>query len=220
MQTSQTTTVAKSNATDAAASDLYQPNKLINADYLDIKYYDQPYTYHRRAKLSMFSSILNQHDVITKMNLKDKFTIIEKIEIACFDYSIIKATEYNIPTKWDHDLFKTIYNSTCAKIAANLSTTNTVKNTYLLPAILENTVNINDLPKMTSQELFPDKYKEVIHKLELSKNIQKTIKTSTMYKCRRCGKKECTIENRYNRSLDEGVNLTITCVACGNEWNA
>lgn len=194
--------------------------KLNNPDALPEKYYIKPYTTARRAKISMFSDVLKQHKQILEMPVQERFCLVEKIERSCFNASIDKATAENIPVKWTNEMFKAVYGVLCAKIVSNLSTTNSVKNTYLLPAILSAEVDINNLPKMSSQELFPEKYKEVIVKLEISKNVQRTIKTSAMYRCRRCGKNECTIANRYNRSLDEGVNLTITCVACGNEWNA
>ena len=193
--------------------------KLHNADPLDHKYFSSPYNVHRRAKLSMFSNVIKGHASIISMSIAERFNLIEKIERSCFNCTIAKATEENIPTKWNNTMFRYVYDVLCAKIASNLSTTNSVKNTYLLPAIIDGSIKISELPKMTSQELFPDKYKEIIIKLETSKNVKKTVKTSSMYRCRRCGKYECTIENRYNRSLDEGVNLTITCVACGNEWN-
>jgi len=195
-------------------------NKPTNQDQLLTKHYNKPYNVYRRAKLIMLSSVLKEHDVMLHMSINDRFELVEKIERGCFNYTITHTTEQNIPTSWKNDIFKDVYNSTCAKIYANLSTTNNVNNDYLLPCILENKINCNDLPKLTSQQLFPDKYKDVIVKLETSKNVQWTVKTSSMYRCRRCKKNECTIENRYNRSLDEGVNLTITCVACGNEWNA
>jgi DNA-directed RNA polymerase subunit M/transcription elongation factor TFIIS len=193
--------------------------ELDRPDHLDIRFYKSPYNVYRRAKLSMFSSVLNGHSQILKMNIVDRYTLIEKLERSSFNCAITKATNDNIPTKWENELFRDVYNVLCAKISANLSTTNSVKNDYLLPKILDESILISNLPKMSSQELFPDKYKDIMDKLETSKNVKQTVKTSAMYRCRRCGKNECTTENRYNRSLDEGVNLTITCMACGNEWN-
>ena len=131
-----------------------------------------------------------------------------------------KANEENIPPLWDQDLFRDIYHAICYKILSNVDAHGTVKNHKLAKDIIFGNLNIASLPKQTSQELYPDKYAEVLDKIEKSKNATHTVKTSAMYKCRRCFKSECVIENRYNRSLDEGVNLSVQCVSCGLQWNA
>lgn len=187
---------------------------------LDVSFYELPYNVQRRAKSILFSSSLLEHDSFAKLTREEKTNLIRNIEQSCYDYSIAKAHEYNIPAEWYNELFKELYHSTCAKISSNITQTNNVKNQYLPKAILNGTIDIIKLPGMTSQELYPDKYKELLTKLEESKKVVRTIKTTSMYKCRRCYKNECTEENRYNRSLDEGVNLTITCMSCGYRWNA
>jgi len=190
------------------------------SDPLQIKHYTKPYNIYRRAKLMMLSAAFKQHQKFVDLSIEDRFALLEKIERSCFNYSIDKAKETDTPTKWENSDFQFIYTLVCARIGANIDQTNTVHNEYLANAILEGKISVTELPKMSSQELFPDKYKNVLTKLEMSKNVQRSAKTSTMYKCRRCHKNQCTIENRYNRSLDEGVNLTITCESCGLEWNA
>ncbi len=190
------------------------------ADPLPVKYYEKRYNTVRRAKLILFSSVFKQHPKFLEKTVTERFALIEKIERACSNYTIDKSKELNIPTKWENQDYQYIYSIICAKIAANIDQTNNVCNTYLCNAILQNEIDVTMLPKMTSQELFPEKYKTVLSKLELSKNVEKTVRTTAMYTCRRCKKSECTYENLYNRSLDEGVNLIITCVSCGKEWKA
>ncbi len=189
-------------------------------DPLDILFYKKPYNVYRRAKIILFSSCLSEHECYSKLSRNDKNKLLKSLEKACCNYCITKANEDNIPTKWNNDLFKELYHSICAKISSNITQKNSVKNMYLISAILDKKIEIEKLPYMSSQELYPDKYKELLIKLEASKKVEQTIKTSSMYKCRRCHKNECTEENRYNRSLDEGVNLTITCMSCGYRWNA
>lgn len=182
--------------------------------------YEKPYNEFRRAKLILFGSCFNEYEEFTKWSFNDKFSLITKLERSCFNASIIKSNNDNIQTKWDNETFKEIYHSICYKISSNITKSGSVINPILGLDILHGNIDIAKLPNMTSQELFPGKYKALIDKLEQSKNVVQTIKTSSMHKCRRCHKTECTIENRYNRSLDEGVNLTVTCVACGFQWNA
>ncbi len=196
------------------------PDIPTNPDALPVKYYVNPYNGFRRAKLVLFSSVLREHKQYLDIKYDDRLLLVEKLERSCFNHMINKANIDNIPIKWDDERFRDIYHVLCAKISSNISQSGVVKNTYLPNAILSGMININDLPKMSSQDLFPDIYRDVISKIEKSKNVTQTVCTSSMYKCRRCHKNECTIENRYNRSLDEGVNLSVTCVACGYEWNA
>ena len=198
----------------------------MNLDYellepLDIAFYQTEYNVIRRAKALLFITGFKEHeDNIKFIELINLQKIILDIENACYNYTINKANEENIPADWSNDLFTEIYHATCAKIYSNISKKCGVSNNYLICHIVNNNLDINKLPYMSSQELFPEKYKELISKLEASKNVTRTIKTTSMYKCRRCHKNECTEENRYNRSLDEGVNLTITCMSCGYQWNA
>ncbi len=183
------------------------------------KHYTPPYNSQRRAKLILFIFVFLQHDKFKNMTKDEKFALVERIERACFNYTIKKSMELNIPTKWDCDLFSDTYTIICAKISSNIDQTDDVKNPYLAGAILDGKINIQDLPRMTSQELDPDRYANVLQRIEVAKNIKQTVKTTSMYRCRRCHKTECISEPRYNRSLDEGINSTVHCVSCGNSWN-
>ena len=186
---------------------------------LDILFYQSPYNVIRRAKALLFITAFNEYNEYNKLK-ENKQKIIVDIESACYNYTVNKANEENIPSDWSSEVFKEIYHAVCAKIYANISKSSGIDNKYLINNIFNNSIEINKIPYMSSQELFPEKYKDLITKLEASKNVSRTIKTTSMYKCRRCHKNECTEENRYNRSLDEGVNLTITCMSCGFQWNA
>lgn len=196
------------------------PAKPEDFDPLLSRHHEKPYNRYRRAKLILFSSVFNHHEEFRSWPLDDRFKLVENIEKVCLKYSIDKAGENNVPVKWDVLLFRDIYTTICSKISSNIDQHGSVKNPYLAKAIFDGLIDLKTLPKMSSQDLYPDKYRTVLTRIEASKNVTRTIKTSAMYKCRRCHKNECVIDNRYNRSLDEGVNLTITCVSCGFEWNA
>lgn len=191
-----------------------------NPDPLPPYLYRPPYNLQRRAKFILFSSVFKHHAKFVEKSVDDRFALLKKIERSCYNYTFGKAQELNIPTKWLDPDFNNIYTIVCAKIASNIDQTNSVCNTYLADAIMNDTINILNLPKMTSQELHPEKYRTVLQQLEMSKNVSRTVRTTAMYTCRRCRKSECTYENLYNRSLDEGVNLIITCMSCGLEWKA
>lgn len=187
---------------------------------LPVEFYEKPYNGTRRCKITALDMCLSAYKEYTDMPFDERFTLVKKIERSCLNATVSKANEENIPPLWEKDLFRDIYHSICYKISANIDAYGPVKNFKLARDIIAGSINIASLPKQTSQELYPDKYAEILDKIEKSKNATHTVKTSAMYKCRRCFKTECTIENRYNRSLDEGVNLAIQCNNCGLQWNA
>jgi DNA-directed RNA polymerase subunit M/transcription elongation factor TFIIS len=191
----------------------------INISPLAAEFYQKPYNATRRAKLTTFDGCFSTYDAYISMPYDDKMSLIKKLERACLNATVFKSNEENIPPQWENELFQEIYHSICCKISSDIDPNGLVKNTKLATDIIAGNLNIAILPKMSSQDLYPDKYVEINEKIARSKNATQTIKTSSMYKCRRCHKSECTIENRYNRSLDEGTGLTITCMACGLEYN-
>jgi DNA-directed RNA polymerase subunit M/transcription elongation factor TFIIS len=186
---------------------------------LSIKFYDKKYNRLRRAKSIMFDGLFSQYDKYCNLPWNERDLLIYQLEKACLDTTIKKSREMNIPYIWTNDIFVEFYHSICYKISSNIDKTNEVKNPKLGEEILDKKISIQDLPSMSGIDLYPEKYETVIEKIERSKNVEKSKKTSKMYKCRRCHNNTCTIANRYNRSLDEGVNLTITCASCGFEWN-
>jgi len=187
---------------------------------LHIDFYAHPYNKLRRAKIILFGSSLSSYKEFRNLTYASKTLILKNIERACFNYTIDLSHEENIVNSWDDEIFCGIYHSICYKISVNLELGGLVNNPTLAKNIFNKVIDINNLPKMTSYDMYPQKYIKIKQRLEASRHANQTIKTSTMYKCRRCHESKCTIENVYNRCLDEGVNLRITCTVCGNEFNA
>jgi len=153
------------------------------------------------------------------MTVEKRLDLLKKLEKACYNCTFDKAIEDNIITSWDDQSFCDIYHAICAKISMNISSF-LVNNTTLPKLILEGRVSLPSLPNRSSQDLFPEKYVDIMKKVEASKTATVTFKTTAMYRCPQCKKNECIYENRYNRSLDEGVNLYITCMNCSYQWCA
>lgn len=182
--------------------------------------YNPPYNVNRRSKIILFGYVLNKYENFQKVKWNDKTKLLIKIERSCFNYSIDSANDNNIIPSWDIELFNDIYTSICYKVSTNLDPTGLVKNKQLAIDLLNGKISIKRLPRLTSLDMFPQKHAPVLKRLEASKNIKNNIKTTSMYICGKCKENKCTIENLYNRGLDEGVNLKITCVNCGHEFTA
>ena len=95
-----------------------------------------------------------------------------------------------------------------------------INSDYIKNKILNNDVDLQNVANMKSKELCPKKYEKIEKKINQRNNLERKIKYSELYKCRKCKRNQCTTERRYARSIDEGVDLTVTCVFCSHSWNA
>lgn len=191
----------------------------MNSIPLDAEFYQAPYNVLRRAKLMVLTSCLDKFPEFLKLSYKEKTKLIKKIERSCYNYVIDKSHEENIISTWDDPIFCDLYHSICYKVSSNIDPDNLVQNNKLGRRLLANEISIDNLPKLTSQELFPERYMDILQKVEVSKTVSQTLKTSALYTCKKCKQNKCTMENLYNRSLDEGTNLRITCMNCFHSWN-
>lgn len=79
-------------------------------------------------------------------------------------------------------------------------------------------VNPSNVGFMSSEELFPGKNQHIHDEIDLRRNQKIKHKTSSRYKCGKCGDRKTRIEERQTRSFDEAATTFITCLNCGNEW--
>jgi DNA-directed RNA polymerase subunit M/transcription elongation factor TFIIS len=91
-------------------------------------------------------------------------------------------------------------------------------NKTIIESILNNEGNFSKFAMMSDAQLDPKEYEPIIKAINRSRNVVFSQKTSKMYKCAKCKQRKCKIENIYNRGLDEGVNLKITCMECSHHW--
>jgi DNA-directed RNA polymerase subunit M/transcription elongation factor TFIIS len=149
-----------------------------------------------------------------------KFYIAEKIERGCFNRTINKSRHYNIRAIWETLKFRDLYHDICYKVAININPTSIIDSIYLINLIKNKSVKLSNIANLSGKKLCPEKYEKIDKKINLRVNQEVKIKYSTLYRCFRCKNNKCTSERVYNRSLDEGVNLRITCTVCYNEWGA
>jgi transcription elongation factor S-II len=110
--------------------------------------------------------------------------------------------------------FENIYISKVNDIYYNLNPEN---NKYLILAVLDNQVPIENVPYMTPQELFPKKWEPIILKRENNIKNKDYIEES-VYVCKRCKEKKCFSYQLQTRSADEPMTTFVNCVACGFRW--
>ena len=175
----------------------------------------------RRAKLILFRSILREYEEFTKWDSDTLWEYVRRMEVACHNSTVHKAYDENVICSYDDELFCSLYHSICYRVSSNLDKHGLVQNKTLISRLLNGDITIKNLPMMSSVELYPEIHEDIIARVEASKHVKVTHKISALYKCPRCKKQECRVsDNLYNRSLDEGVNLVITCLHCGHEFSA
>lgn len=181
-------------------------------------YNDQLYNKNRRAILLLIAEILEKNNKFKLQHQEIQSNIIINIELSCYNQTINKSDELLIYQSWDNEKFVYLYYLTCNKITKNLDPDSEVQSNYLINKILNNEIDITKIGSMTSDELSPDKSQNIKEALNLRNNQQIKVKTSTLYTCRNCKKKEVSIREYQGRSLDEGSNLSLTCLFCNYNW--
>ena len=152
------------------------------------------------------------------LDREEQDNIIIEIELSCYNETIKKSDDKLIYKSWDNDKFIYLYQLSCNKITKNLDQNSEVKSDFLINQILDKKININSIGSLTSDELCPDKSINIKNTLKLRNEQKLNYKTSTLYKCKNCGKKEVKIQEYQGRSLDEGSNLSLTCNFCNYNW--
>lgn len=181
-------------------------------------YHNKKYNKLRRSIILLIASILEKNNKFKLKHKEIQQNIIINIELSCYNETINKADELLIYQSWDNEKFNYLYQLFCNKITKNLDIESEVKSDYLINKVLQNDLDITKIAIMTSDELCPDKSKNIKENLNMRNNQQLNFKTSTLYKCRNCGKKEVKIQEYQGRSLDEGSNLSLTCNFCNYNW--
>lgn len=181
-------------------------------------YFDNSYNKIRRSIILLIANILENNKIFKNKHREIQSNIIINIELSCYNETLNKSDELLIYQSWDNEKFYYLYSLFCNKITKNLDIESEVGSDYLINKILNNELDITKVAFMTSDQLCPDKSKNIKENLNIRNNQQLNIKTSTLYKCRNCGKKEVKIHEYQGRSLDEGSNLSLTCVFCNYNW--
>ena len=163
-----------------------------------------------------------------RQNIINKFTEIIKcdnisknLERGIFNYSIQEAKKQKIIRKWNNCYFVRIYISKLHNILLNLQKSSYVKNSTLLKKLKKKEFPAHRLAFMSSQEMFPKKWKSLINaKIKRDENMCKVNMEAATdeFKCYKCKNRKCTYYQMQTRSADEPMTTFVTCLICGSSW--
>lgn len=186
------------------------PDNIILDDELEEKYLEN----------IAFDNQIDNETVERRQSIRQIFTKIMKpekanaLEKAILEYCKELAKTRNVPVTWDNEFFCRIYTNKCRSMYSNFAN----KDNKNIPKLLK---NIENVPSMSFQEIFPKPWKEMLdkkYKREKSLYEEKQEAMTDQFKCSRCKSRECTYYELQTRSADEAMTTFITCLNCGNRW--
>jgi len=154
-------------------------------------------------------SIQNNIDRLQKFIPNEKACILEE---AIRNFTKEYCINNNIPSY----LYLEIYDTKLNHILNNLDEHNNIKNTWLRNAIINEEINVQDIPYYKPQEIFPEHWKFIINKLETIEHKRKNMNVVELFPCKKCGCKKHAVQQLQTRSCDEPMTTFITCQMCGN----
>lgn len=173
----------------------------------------QPYT--QRERQIVYDGLLKYAVPITPV-------VARQIESSIYNYSIARATKEYLFSSWDNPVFKSIYVAKAKSIIRNLSTQFGVQNNEIRDLIFtKQKLNPLTLADNLPFDLNPGNWQNIKdEKIKIEQlNKQKTqFNTTSMFKCSRCNKRNCSYFELQTRSADEPMTIFITCLDCGKKW--
>ncbi len=154
-------------------------------------------------------------------NIKLNDIEIKDLEIGIFNWTIDFSSKNNIIKNWDNIKFKQTYINKSVSIIANLDINNYLKNDYLLKIVINKKIKPHEIAYMKSEEIFPNKWKNIQKKLKKKEDgskVNKNISITDQFKCGKCKKRQCSYYELQIRSADESATLFITCLNCNTKW--
>lgn len=145
----------------------------------------------------------------------------DDFERGIFNHTLEVAKTHHIHAVWENPKFQTLYEIEARRVVTNLDGASYVRNPRLITRLREGEFLPHDIPFMTYSELYPEKWSEM-EELAMKREakmleVDKSMATD-MFKCNRCGKRQCTFYEMQTRSADEPMTQFIRCLNCGKQW--
>jgi len=160
--------------------------------------------------------IVEKYDLIIKNT-----TISTNLEKVIYDWAITEIEKKGMTMDKSNDLFYKIYLNKNMHIYANINESCSIKNNYLLKNIVNDKINLENIPNMTPQNIFPDHWRNLQEKQKAKDEflyLKKPEAATDEFKCSRCKERKCTYYELQTRSIDEPMTKFIRCLVCDNRW--
>ncbi len=143
------------------------------------------------------------------------------LEKGLFRFCLEDAKRKYVKPVWDNPEFQTLYDIHIRRVLSNLDERSYVKNTRLIQRLQEGEFKIWEIPYMTCADLYPENW-VMLSEREMKRESKMlevdTSMATDMFRCSRCGKRQCTYYEQQTRSADEPMTIFIRCINCGKQW--
>jgi hypothetical protein len=141
--------------------------------------------------------------------------IADRIEKGIFEFALLHVTLH----KLQYNFVAPVYTNKLTNLCVNLDINNKrIQNYTLLPNMLNNTVDPYFLAFLAPEQLHPERWSDVVNKINIRDKTKYEMKTTDIYKCKKCGERKCTISELQLRGLDENKTIFVVCLVCCNTF--
>jgi DNA-directed RNA polymerase subunit RPC12/RpoP len=184
---------------------------------LPFSVYENPlYNNLRRGYLLLIASLINEYLIEDEIN--KSLGMILAIEESCYHHAVEIAKAEVMSPSFLNPAFETLYRTKIMRITKNLDINSEVGDEHLALGLLGGIIDPRGVSKLDNKDLSPSRNMKLLEEHSSRLNQKISVKTSTLYRCRQCTRKETTVRSAQMRSLDEGETLIISCTWCGYKW--
>ena len=143
------------------------------------------------------------------------------LEIGIFNATIDYANSLKIPLTWTSQLFVDTYINIARSIYSNLNKDTYIKNNNLIERFNKKEFLPHNLAYMSCEDIFPEKWKNIIEKQKLKFKAAYEINQVAMtdsIKCGKCKNNKISYYELQTRSGDEAMTCYFNCIVCGHKW--
>ena len=157
-------------------------------------------------------------------NLLGKYLTPEQgceLERGLFNFTLDESKRKKIRALWENPDFQILYDIQVCRVISNMCSNSYIANSRLLTRYREGEFRIWEIPYMTFSDLYPERW-TALSEREMKKEAKMlevdTSMATDMFRCPRCGKRQCTYYEQQTRSADEPMTIFIRCINCGKQW--
>ena len=174
------------------------------------------YTESEKEKIKN-PEIINKLESLEWINELLKFP--EIMEKSIYNTTIKEARAKLVERSWSSQQFKWLYKKNYMKVYGNIKLNKNAD--FVLGKIKYGLWEPENIVSMKPQELFPDMWEDIIvksaRKMELLSR-ENNVQGTSMFKCGKCKKNNCTYYQMQTRSADEPMTTFVTCLKCSKRW--